>query len=144
MNVKVLFICTGNTCRSPMAQTLLSYYAPQLEVKSAGISAMDGALMNRQAEYALDEIRVPHAHTAQQITTELVGGADIVLTMTLAHQDMLAREFPGFRHKKFPVIQHVEAEPREVDIQDPFGQSADVHRKPRDELAFYVKKGKSK
>src|SRR5699024_8129529 len=51
-----------------------------------------------QAEYALDEIRVPHAHTAQQITTELLEWADIVLTMTLAHQNILAREFPGFQH----------------------------------------------
>lgn len=127
-----------------MAQALLSYYAPQLEVKSAGISAMDGALMNPQAEYALDEIRVPHAHTAQQVTTELLEWADVVLTMTMTHKELLAREFPGFQHKVIPLIQYVEAEASEADIQDPFGQSVDVYQKTRDELAFYIKKAKSK
>lgn len=144
--MKILLICTGNTCRSPMAKALLSYYAPQAEVKSAGIFAADGSPANPQTQTVLEEVDVSLAHTAQQVTIALLEWADIVLTMTMSHKTMLARQFPGFQYKIMPLIQYAEGgrDAGDIDIKDPFGQSTDIYRKTRDELTFYIKNIKNK
>lgn len=92
---KLLIICTGNTCRSPMAGALAEAWFKQtgdlgVEIKTAGLSAYPEAPASEQgitvmAEKGLDLTR----HKAKQLTEELVDWADIILTMTWSHKQKL-------------------------------------------------------
>lgn len=143
--MNVLFVCTGNTCRSPMAAALLKDQAPSLQVKSAGIYASNGSGANPNTVAVLKEDDILIDHAAAIVTTELLTWADVVLTMTLSHKMLLDVHFPGYEDKIFPLIQYVESENNiadtlSVDIADPFGQSIEVYRDTKEQLQKYITK----
>lgn len=79
---KVLVICIGNICRSPMAVALLRQHAPHLHVASAGLRACVGNDMDSMAAQVLADNQVPRpAHAASQLTDEMVRWADLILVM---------------------------------------------------------------
>jgi protein-tyrosine-phosphatase len=90
--VKVLIVCTGNTCRSPLAAALLTHILARREardvlVSSAGTGAWQGAPASEGAylvglEHGLDL----SAHRARQLTGQLVADADLILTMSRSHR----------------------------------------------------------
>lgn len=143
--MNVLFVCTGNTCRSPMAAALLKDQAPSLQVKSAGIYANNDSVANPNTVAVLKEDDILIDHAAAIVTTELLTWADVVLTMTLSHKMLLDVHFPGYEDKTFPLIQYVESENNiadtlSVDIADPFGQSIEVYRDTKEQLQKYITK----
>lgn len=120
--MRILFVCTGNTCRSPMAMAVARQMYPHWEIQSAGLAAF-GDPISRNAQIALEyEGFSLHGHRSKTVDESLIQWADIVLTMTGAQKDALKREYPL---AQILTLQEA-ANGSGGDIADPFGQ--DVHR----------------
>ena len=134
---KLIFVCTGNTCRSPMAEGLLRNLLGADRgwgISSAGICAGDGAPASPNAVEALREKGIDIAsHRAQRLTAELVKGADLLVTMTRGHRDAVLALDPQSADKVF-LLKSFGIAQCAADIYDPVGESLDVYRRVRDEI----------
>jgi len=90
----ILFVCTGNTCRSPMAEaiardTLETGHVPghgrEVFVASAGLAAWDGSPISRETMATLSRLAIPFDGSSKRLTPEMIRKADYVLGMTRAH-----------------------------------------------------------
>ncbi|MGA9288484.1 MAG: hypothetical protein WBV93_09095, partial [Anaerobacillus sp.] len=97
--LRVVFICTGNTCRSPMAEVVLKNTSKNIEAKSAGVFAANGAPASRQVELLFEEKNIPFSHSAQMFDRHLAEWGDILLTMTSSHKALVLRDFPELAEK---------------------------------------------
>jgi protein-tyrosine-phosphatase len=111
----ILFVCTGNTCRSPMAEGFLRKMAEEkglnLTVYSAGIAASQGAPMSRHAATLLGNKGIAVGHQAQSATAKLVTWADLILTMTVNHKRAVIQAYPQALDKIHLLKEYVEDNP---------------------------------
>ena len=97
---RILVVCTGNICRSPIAEGLLKAALPRLHVASAGTAAVVNASADPHSESVCQEHGVDvSTHRARQITTAMLQEYDLVLALDAGHVSWLNSRYPQFRGK---------------------------------------------
>jgi len=135
----VLFVCTGNICRSPMAEGLFRHATrgrTDCRVLSAGVGALEGQPPSSHAVRALKELGVDIAPLrSRMLTSELVDGADYIFGMTHSHVDSINLLFPQAAEKTFLLREFDETlDEYEKDISDPIGGSYETYAYCRDQI----------
>lgn len=128
----ILFVCTGNTCRSPMCEAYFRYLCEKarchgVTVGSAGVFAGGGApasencirVMRRQG------IEMDHFRNTQ-LTEELLAQADIIIAMTQGHKQHIAQMAPQFLPKIKLLMEFADSG---TDVEDPFGGNVEDYLK---------------
>ncbi len=129
---RIVFVCTGNTCRSPMAEGLLRKRlrgAARCEVLSAGLHAHVGAPPSPTAVRAAAEVGVDiSGHRVRSMTDALAFSATFLVAMTEAHAIELRRRFPFASAKVRLIGSFADGAGEARDVPDPFGGSLDDYR----------------
>jgi protein-tyrosine phosphatase len=141
----VLFVCTANQCRSPMAEVLFQQYlnrkgiAEDWRVESAGVWAMDGAPATANArKMMMDQgLSLTH-HKSQSVRAKLIREFDLVLVMEDRHQEELRKNFPEVAHRVHLMTAMVD-EAR--DVNDPVWGTIETYRVTADELEDLINRG---
>lgn len=133
MGLKLLFICTGNTCRSPLAEGMArAMFGDMVQVSSAGMEAWDGENVSAHVVEVLKEHNVDLSkHRARIIKDELMADADWIIPMTRVQEEGLKRRFPQHAHKT-RYLGNWGKEKR--DIIDPWMGSLEVYRQTAQEI----------
>lgn len=137
---RILFVCTGNTCRSPMAEALLKSKVKDVEVQSAGIHALTGSPASMNALGALKEKGINFEHQSQALTEDLIHWASVILTMTNNHKQVILNSFPELKDKVYTLSEFVNEDELNLDIIDPFGGSLEMYQSTAKEIDQLVDK----
>lgn len=133
--MKVLFICTGNMCRSPMAEGI--YNSLSEGAFSRGLAVPVGCGASKNAILVMKNRGIDiTGHVATQLSEQDVKESDLVLTMTRGHRDNLIYHFPEARRKIFTLGEYVDG----VDVGDPYGGNEQVYEVCARQIEEYVKK----
>lgn len=145
---RILFVCTGNTCRSSMAEALFKYLlnieniANRYSVRSAGTSAFLNMPASDNAIKALDELEIDlKSHASNALTKEMIKEADLILAMTRSHRASILGAVPEAVSKVYTLKGYTgEAAAATVDIADPYGGDMEAYRRCRDEILGNLRK----
>ena len=135
----ILFVCTGNICRSPMAEGLFRHATKgrgEYRVLSAGVGAIDGQPPSVHGVKALRELQIDISkQRSRMLTGELVQQADFIFGMTHGHVDAITLLYPSAADKTFVLREFDDTlETFEKDIADPIGGSYEVYLNVRDQI----------
>ncbi|TCJ19410.1 low molecular weight protein arginine phosphatase [Rubrobacter taiwanensis] len=139
---KILFVCTANICRSPMASMLFNALARERGIaaraESAGVAALEGEQMAENSALALREAGVEPdpQHRARQVTGEMLREADLILTMSPQHAAAIRKLLGESPEKLYTLPEYAAGSPDS--ISDPYGGSFSGYRASLRQILGYV------
>ncbi len=139
---KILFICTGNTCRSPMAEGLFNRIAEERgldsKAKSAGMFVIPGSRVSDNAISAMEDRGIDiKSHIPAAIDAESVRDADLILTMTSGQKAALGAAAPELADKLYTLKEYAN---EAGEISDPIGGDLETYKKCLTEIENAVEK----
>lgn len=136
--MRILFVCTGNTCRSPMAEALCQHYLPDAEVISAGVGAVPGLTASIGAIDAMQQrgLNLDH-HRSRALSSYLLADVDLVLCMGQSHKQVILQALPEYADRVFTLAEYVG---ETGDIADPWGGDAEEYRACAAQIEELIKK----
>lgn len=149
--MNILLVCTGNTCRSSMAEGLFKYileenHKKDINISSAGIYAVEKSRANDKAIEVLKNQNIDISkHSARILSKELVENSDLILAMTILHKELIINFFPGneekiYTLKEFSALMNEEENETNFDINDPYGMNYDVYEQTMIEIKDSINK----
>ena len=127
---KIVFVCTGNTCRSPMAAMMAAQIFNEAgitaEIISAGVSAWPNQPASRHAITVMEECGLSLAeHKASLVSDDMFEDEALVLTMTASHKAVLLSDYPCAKGRIYTLAEYAG---QSADVCDPFGGSLEDYR----------------
>ncbi len=138
----ILFVCTGNTCRSPMAEEIFrmetidteNTFSEKFFSASAGLATSNGLSPSKNAILAMRELgRDISSHESSQLDEKMIEKANAVFAMTSDHLGIMQSIYPQFKDKLYMLN-------ADKNISDPFGGDISIYRRCRDEIRKAIQK----
>ena len=143
--MKVMFICTGNICRSAMAHAMLEKTAKEndknIQVYSCGVFAENGDISTKEAIETMKEYGIDlKKHKATNIRNSNIEDMDVILCATTAHKNNVLNLYPNLKGKVFTMKEYAGYDNNNLDIKDPWGYGIDVYKKCAKEIEECIDK----
>ena len=129
--MNILFVCSGNSCRSPMAATYFNHLCKQNKIEgalavSAGISAEAGASAPEAAVQLMSGLGVDMStHIARELSAEMIESCEAVFCMEKKHLAHITKEFPAVKEKARMLLSLVDSK---LGVEDPFGGDDEMYQ----------------
>lgn len=139
----IVFVCTGNICRSPMAEYLARHQLGDdtaWDIRSAGVATGAGMPASQQGVIVMDELGIStREHASQPLSRELVDDAALIVCMSQSHVNAIAGQFPDASGRVY-LLKSFGTTGGHDDVDDPIGMPVDVYRDTRDEIDTAIRK----
>lgn len=132
--MKIMFICTGNICRSAMAHWLMKKKLQEIgrkdiEIHSCGVFAENGDGSTYNAIETMKEYNVDLSkHRATNIKNSKIEEMDLILCATKSHKYSVIQMYPQLQDKVYTMKEYIEPQKKDTDIQDPWGYDIETYR----------------